>query len=405
MKPTYVSKIFGVFIFIINATFPSIAFSENTEQENIEALLRQAEFVFEGTVVNVEYRFSKAQDESLPPTPYTFVSYNILNIIKGTYPQRIVTLRFYGGPIDGDEFVTTEDQPYFDVGDHDLLLVKGNNYLLCPLVNCAGGRFRYIGGLVVNEYGQTIRLNKDGTIMFGQAIDNEDINKHKMGKSIQLERHNVHEQGEDYLDAVPIDKVDRTFLPDTAGYTSLIQQKVIENHSPEELAALPPFETSDPNQEFVDEFLNNAHRKPVKGSAETIESDTMPEDEKIERMIVDLLETSKSSMSVDERQALIVELAKQYPEFYYDGVSGTEIVKQAATIKSDTGTGVIEEGQQEIQLNSLMSILALDSEPGTLMPDKSVVWFILAAVLALLAFAFFRRVHRRALDYRVAHEK
>lgn len=400
MKPIHIIKIFGMVSFILCAALPSATFAENGQNENIELLLRQADFVFEGTVVNVEYRFSKEQDESLPPTPYTFVSYNVINIIKGFTQDKIVTLRFYGGPINDNEFVTTGDQPYFDVGDHDLLLVKGNNYLLCPLVNCTGGRFRYIGGLVVNEYGQTIRLNPDGTIMFGQAIDDKDIAKHNMGKSIQLERQNVHKEGEGHLDAVPIDKVDRTFLPDTAGYTSLIQQKVTETHSPEELAALPPFETADPKKEFVDELLNNAHRNSTKGPEGNTESDAIPEDEKIERMIVDLLETSKSSMSDEERQALILELAKQYPEYYYDGVSGAEIVKKSAFIDSDVSAEAIEKIHMKAQNNGLetmSSLLALHVEPDKSMLNGKAVWLILAVILALLAFAYLRKAYRREL--------
>jgi hypothetical protein len=153
---------------------------EGTITELDEAV-RNAELVFEGEVIGIEYASSmnNGQGELDPDAdgtedrgelPHTFVTYRISESFKGNYQEETVTLRFLGGvdptpdPDDGYEITEVSQYPEFDVGDQDILFVKGNTELGCPLDRCANGRFRILTSpqdsepMVFTELGQEVRL-------------------------------------------------------------------------------------------------------------------------------------------------------------------------------------------------------------------------------------------------------
>lgn len=226
--------------------------------QSIDQLVQQAEFIFEGKVIDVQYQFSQKSTGEPSGVPYTFVTYQIYGIQKGNYGAGTITLRFIGGADANGVVFSMEGTPRFDLDDHDVLLVDKNGYELCPLVNCAQGRFRYINGLVVNEYGQLIEL-RNGQLQLGQMVDLDDVTTHKMGDMTLTRREMKNVDGEDVPVAVPKAKASTGFMPDTAGFTSYIQEKVYANHDASELAAMSPYKTVDPKAAFTDELLERIY--------------------------------------------------------------------------------------------------------------------------------------------------
>ena len=110
--------------------------------EALEDLVRRADFVFEGRVVEIDYRASDRRSEQDAVLPHTFVTYKIATYLKGHSDARQVTLRFIGGPDQRGRYLTVTDVPLFEEGDHDVLLVRGNGETACPLVSCEEGRFQ-----------------------------------------------------------------------------------------------------------------------------------------------------------------------------------------------------------------------------------------------------------------------
>lgn len=154
----------------------------------LDEMLQEATFVFEGTVQRVEYRLSDPVGNG-PGLPYTFVSYSVERVIKGAYSGAELTLRFLGGPTgEGEEVLMLPNYPLFDAGDHDILLVTGNTYFECPLVGCNRGRFRFINGLIVNENGQTLMFNADGSLRTQSAIDHDDLKSHTMAGKFSIHK-------------------------------------------------------------------------------------------------------------------------------------------------------------------------------------------------------------------------
>lgn len=251
-----INKLFLFLAFFVS--WLSFFYTENSNAQSIDQLVQEAEFIFEGKVINVQYQFSQKSTGESSSVPYTFVTYQIYSIQKGNYGAGSIILRFIGGPDANGVVFSMEGTPRFDIGDHDILLVDQNGYELCPLVNCAQGRFRYINGLVVNEYGQVIEIH-NGQLQLGQMVDLDEVTTHKMGDMTLTRREMKNVDGEEVPVAVSRTKANTGLMPDTAGFTSYVQEKVYANHDAAELAALPAYKSADPEQPFRDELLDRIY--------------------------------------------------------------------------------------------------------------------------------------------------
>lgn len=222
--------------------------------EEIQDKIAAADFVFTGTVINVQNRLAETENEAGKKVPYTFVTYQVNRILKGNHQEQTLTLRFLGGITENDEIVTYEGQPYFDLGDQDLLMVKGNGLFPCPLVECSAGRYRFIDGQVVNEYGQKLYFSDDGNLILGETIESEAITTHQLSANMTLTQTQVNEVG-----VGETTKIDETypdaFAPSPIDFQSTIEKQVDTLYSPEELQALAPVTSVDPDKPFKDESL------------------------------------------------------------------------------------------------------------------------------------------------------
>jgi hypothetical protein len=73
--------------------------------------------------------------------------------------------------------MATSHTPRIDLGDEDLMFVRGNTDALVPLVGEENGRFRLIDGQVYTEMGCAVTLNDKGGIEIGdqyrlEAVEN-----------------------------------------------------------------------------------------------------------------------------------------------------------------------------------------------------------------------------------------
>ena len=70
---------------------------------------------------------------------HTFVELEVREVIAGTPPTPLV-LRLLGGTV-GKEEMVLQGAPKFQVGDEDILFVRGNNRMAYPLVGIMHGRY------------------------------------------------------------------------------------------------------------------------------------------------------------------------------------------------------------------------------------------------------------------------
>ena len=137
----------------------------------------QSQLIFLGTVSDVAFRDSDGDGETMLTAPHTFVTYRIEEVLRGTYLEDEITLRFTGGfsPATG-RIMVFPNAPLFATGDRDLLLVRGNETYFCPLAGCGLGRFRIVDEEVFDNRGLAIRLTPEGGLRLGpDALDRRRI--------------------------------------------------------------------------------------------------------------------------------------------------------------------------------------------------------------------------------------
>ena len=135
---------------------------------SVKSMVAQSDLVFAGSVENIQYALSEPTGPDGIAIPHTFVTFRVDEVLAGEAPGDLVTLRFIGG-LDPEtmRYMSTSRTPLFDLGDEDILFVQGNTKKMCPLVGEVKGRLRVIKGQVYSEKGQSILLEKDGSLKNG----------------------------------------------------------------------------------------------------------------------------------------------------------------------------------------------------------------------------------------------
>ena len=142
----------------------------------------EAQLVFRGEVVALSYATLTVPDVEVGELPHTYVTYRVIDGIKGGARGELVTLRFLGGPNeDGSLILKASHIPSFDVGDEDVLLVADNGATPCPLVDCAAGRFRVIDGFVYTDDGGELVIAPTGELRRGVSHDLQEVNTQSIG--------------------------------------------------------------------------------------------------------------------------------------------------------------------------------------------------------------------------------
>lgn len=149
-KKTRVS--FSTFLAVIG--FFSIVFSSfhaygsSYKSLKIEQVVNGSELVFEGRVIDKEYKIPEDRNRV-----YTYVTFEILDIIKGSYDHEIIELRYPGGAI-GDMVYRVSDMKIPEESEHGIYFVKSlKKRYVHPLTGWSQGRM-----LVVKDPGGTERI-------------------------------------------------------------------------------------------------------------------------------------------------------------------------------------------------------------------------------------------------------
>ena len=216
--------------------------------------LIDAELVFEGEVIGVNYKLSTPTAADPATIQHTFVTYRINRVYKGAVASDArtdtadeITLRFLGGEGTNDEYLMASGVPLFDVGDHDVLMVAGNGDSICPLTHCEHGRYRIIDGYVYSEDGQEIVETADAPVVYGKIHELRDIMTHQMGAA-ELQLVGVHEYDETGLPTV---QADYGIHYDTASFQAIVTDTLTTLEQAGLLPAQPPVPSIDPAADFI----------------------------------------------------------------------------------------------------------------------------------------------------------
>lgn len=144
--------------YLLSITFVAVALVRLTATTVIpptfDQLVRQAEFIFQGTVTDVK---SVWEGEGGQRHIETYVTFQVQDSVKGEAGNSY-TIRMLGGSV-GDETMLVTDAPKFKVGDRDILFVEHNYDQFVPLVGIGHGRFHIQRD---EESGRDIVINDEG---------------------------------------------------------------------------------------------------------------------------------------------------------------------------------------------------------------------------------------------------
>jgi hypothetical protein len=229
-------------------------------------LVKNADLVFEGVVVARQYKLSSSQTGGDAVLPHTFVTFRIERLFKGrvTGSNAAVTLRMLGGLDPRGRFLTVDECPLFDIGEHGIVFVRRNQRSACPFVGWSQGRYRLIGGSqVYDDDGREVWLGSQLSLLPGPAREIDEALTH-WRTSTTFTRLVHGGGGSEAPSTKPAKSPPGTKLT-ASGFRSVIASLVAALHTPAELASLPPVPSADPAQPF---YVKQP--RPVRSEPDTV---------------------------------------------------------------------------------------------------------------------------------------
>ena len=108
-------------------------------EKSLTDLVQEADTIVVGTVSAIEAEWDAASE-----TPFTYVTFTDLDILKGEADQTELTLRFLGGPRPDGTILQIASVPQFAIGERNVLFVTGNDHYAVPLVGLWQGVYRVV---------------------------------------------------------------------------------------------------------------------------------------------------------------------------------------------------------------------------------------------------------------------
>jgi hypothetical protein len=225
----------------------SHAGATSLDRVSIDQLVADAEIIVQGIVQAVEYRNSDAASAEHVALPHTFVTFGIERAFKGSVQSgSSITLRFEGGPDGQGVVLMIPGIPLFDVGDRDILFIRGNGTQSAPLVGWEQGRYRIVQGMVYSDAGQEVWLTGRGKVVHGKQHALEEVVTHDLaGTAMEF---GLEGQERDWTPPSGAERLD------AAGFASFIDSKVERLPTARGSAAT----VADPSVYIQDEFYVTA---------------------------------------------------------------------------------------------------------------------------------------------------
>lgn len=121
---------------LVCAGFPGMTLASSVLQMGLTQIVTSAELVFEGQVLGSEVRAVPGQR-----FVFTFVKFQVLDVIKGKDPGPTIELPFLGGSV-GNQTLAVSDMHLPEVGEHGIYMVSSTGGLrVNPLYGWDQGHF------------------------------------------------------------------------------------------------------------------------------------------------------------------------------------------------------------------------------------------------------------------------
>jgi len=124
----------GVIGFLLLALLATVTQATTILQQSLPVMTKSAELIFEGTVVGLQ---TERSDKHI----YTWVTFEITDVIKGDYHDSVIELRYLGGAVAGMR-VEIAEMSLPEVGEAGIYLVESTSRkTVHPLIGWGQGHF------------------------------------------------------------------------------------------------------------------------------------------------------------------------------------------------------------------------------------------------------------------------
>lgn len=131
---------------------------------DLNELASASRFIVHSRVSKIDYTMSEAV-KGQAAVPHTIVTFDVVKSFGGSPGAASITLRFVGGPDGRGRFMQASNVPVFQLGDEDVLFVRGNGTQGCALAGCIEGRFRVLGGMMYDGTGAPVQRVESGRVV------------------------------------------------------------------------------------------------------------------------------------------------------------------------------------------------------------------------------------------------
>ena len=143
-------------LFIVFGIAAQMVSASSYRQLTVDELITHSELIFEGKVTNLSYKIPTDRDQI-----YTFVTFEIKELLKGTYGQSTLELRYPGGQM-GNQIDAVEDMVIPQPGQEGVYFVRSlTEHFIHPLTGWAQGQM-----LIVNQAGNRRLVSVEGNAIY-----------------------------------------------------------------------------------------------------------------------------------------------------------------------------------------------------------------------------------------------
>lgn len=132
------------------------AFATTIVYKNFDDLVKEADGIVSGRVASIQSQYNA--DHEI----YTFVTFDQLDVLGGSFQGPSLTLRFKGGQVDNN-ISQIVGSPEFSLNEQVVLFVQGNGQSMVPVVGWTQGVFR----VAQDSSGQQVIHDHEGNRVLG----------------------------------------------------------------------------------------------------------------------------------------------------------------------------------------------------------------------------------------------
>ena len=130
---------------------------------SLEQLAESSELIFEGEVVDVTSEFNVNETNI-----HTYVTFRVVDLVKGSYSSTEITLRFLGGTV-GEIGLNVSDSTLPELGEAGIYFVESlERFQVNPLYGMDQGHF-----LILESTGQRIMTTRNRRVITGLLSDDQ----------------------------------------------------------------------------------------------------------------------------------------------------------------------------------------------------------------------------------------